>query len=51
MVTWGVDGHVARVARDAPADKNLSQQVDEALQSFKTNLDDLLKNIQVIKSS
>ncbi|VEN51513.1 unnamed protein product [Callosobruchus maculatus] len=35
------------VRRDAPAaEKNASQTIDEALQSFKSGIDDLVKNVQ-----
>nr|CAI5854989.1 unnamed protein product [Callosobruchus analis] len=36
------------VRRDTPAaEKNASQTIDEALQSFKSGIDDLVKNVQV----
>lgn len=44
MITWGVAS--PRVARDAP-EKNVSEVLNEAFQSFKSSLDDLVKQIEV----
>lgn len=46
MITWGVAS--PRVARDAP-EKNVTEVLNEAFQSFKSSLDDLVKQIEVIK--
>ena len=40
-----LDAHVMR--RDAPTGSTASDDLDGALQSFKSSLDDLVKNIQV----
>lgn len=45
MVTWGVA--TPRVRRDEAQEKNVSQRLEEAFNSFKNDLDDLVKNIQV----
>ncbi|XP_018568198.1 uncharacterized protein LOC108908599 [Anoplophora glabripennis] len=44
-LTWESQASVVR--RAAPSDeKNASQTIDDAIHSFKTGLDDLVKNIQ-----
>lgn len=45
MVTWGVAN--PRQRRDEAQEKNVSQKLEEAFNSFKNDLDDLVKNIQV----
>lgn len=44
MITWGVAS--PRVARDAP-ERNVTEVLNEAFQSFKSSLDDLVKQIEV----
>lgn len=45
VLTWESQATVVR--RAAPSDeKNASQTIDEAIQSFKSGLDDLVKKIQ-----
>lgn len=50
VLTW--ESQAAVVRRAAPSDeKNASQTIDEAIQSFKSGLDDLVKKIQVRNNS
>ncbi|CAH1380317.1 unnamed protein product [Tenebrio molitor] len=43
-LTW--ESHATAIRRDVSS-SNASQTVDEAMQSFKSSLDDIVKNIQV----